>query len=214
MTTQHPAETPETLQLIRLVKKALEAGCADAGATTPPPDLPKVKAVTGLIMAHQRIPAHAVINAYFYARSQAAAAPAWLPSPEPPPRSRLQTALSAWLEERNNRPPAARPSPEQQKDPEYFQPDLLIPIIQRALTAGYQAEDLTVNLTRRSLEESTAILLGKHPYDPHWAVIKAYFGGRGQALANRINRSPMEEPERWLLQAAANWLQENGAEAE
>ena len=225
MNAPHPAETPETLQLIRLVKTALLAGGEDAGAPLLSPArlqdgnskgvIPsQVRAITGLIVAHQQAPAHAVINAYFYARSQAAADPAWLPSPQPPARSLLQTALNAWLQERNKKPPAARPGREAERDPEYFQPNRLIPLVQQALTAGYRAETPAVILTPESLHKSTALLLSKHPYDPHWAVIKAYFGGRGQALANHLDRSPMEEPERWLRQAAANWLRENGVAAE
>ena len=204
-----PAQSPQTLQLIRLVKAALEQGGQDAGAAPLPTSRATVEAVTRFIMTHQQRPSDAILHAYLHARCHAEQDPSLLPPADyRPRREQLEQALYAWLQSRPLPPPAdpqAAPTP---KDPDYFQPALLTPLIQHALALGYNDEHPTATLAADSLRESAALLLNRHPDDPHQAIFKAYFGGRAQALANRIDRRPSEEPERWLRQAAANWLRE------
>ena len=210
-----PARSAQTLQLIRLVKAALDQGYQDAGAAPPPTTAATSVAVSGFIMKHQRRPSDAILHAYLHARCQANKDPRQLPpadGPSPPPEQ-LKQALYAWLQRRKIPPPADAAAAAAQ-DPDYYLPELLTPLLQHALALGYNDEHPQAALAPDSLRESAALLLNRHPDDPHQAVFKAYLGGRAQALANRIDRQPSEEPERWLRQAAANWLREQSGQSQ
>lgn len=197
------AESPETLQLIRLVKAALEDGYRHENAAPPPNSLATAFAVSGIIKAQEDAPHNAILCAYFYARCQAVRDPGHAPSAQPPEPGALPAAAKAWLADRQERQPTSETPP-----PDYFNPEFLRDLVLYTLDAGWQAVQPNARIAETAANHAADILLERRRKDPHWAIILGYFGTRSNALAANLNRRPLEEPDRWFNQAVFDWIQD------
>ena len=199
-----PANAKER-QLRRLIQGALRDGSKDEAAPFCLVDLESEYAAACLLRDHPRRPEQAILTAYLYGRM-------WSdpelkgsrPPGQPQPPENLRAVALKWIRERRQPRPEPPPlPPEGQYDQEFLQE-----LLQQALAAGFQDEKSEHSFPETVAAEISALLLGNHPHDPHWAIILGYCSSRANAIAYNLGRSPTAEPDRWFNQAMLNWLQD------
>lgn len=190
---------PPLASLDRWLEQAVAAGCQ---AVKPGADLVNAALAVDSIKKRNPDPHFALINAYFTARTLAAAEPEGIIPPEDFPL-RFREAVEAWAE--GEQPPM----PALGERPPYADQELdeLEYVTALAVAEGYLSEGVResshvfIRLARDAIEVSRN--------GPAYRIVMAsYFGARTTALSRGQPGDPETHGPEWFQQAVQNFLNE------
>lgn len=204
MTTPSADCPPPTLQTIRIVRSALDAGYRDGGLPPPPDTEAKAVAVADVIAKYPGHSYMAVIQSYLAGWAQALKNQDQGQHPDRSTLDWLHAAVAAYSEKPREPSPKANDLPD-----DYFDLTIIAELAAEAIANGLAAEGCAAS-DQEQVQLGGVILTRNHTRHPWHCLIKGYFGGRAQAIALRLGREPLEEPDRYYRQAVWNWFQEVG----
>lgn len=160
------------------------------------------------------LPHQSLLKAYFTARAYATAKRSQKQDNPGSVADWFQQGFNAWLKEIAEDSPNSNATPafprHQEIQPGDTPPDFgteLNEALLYAIISGYVDEGVTKPVGEEQTMRVPLPNLGPNP--PAYALlITAYFQSRAAAIAERLERDPVEELDRWFSQAALNYMNE------